>query len=40
MQREFELKVKDLELSRVKLQKEHIEEIERFKSDLQRSFKD
>jgi len=39
-QRDFESKSKDLELHRVKLDKEHIEAIERFKSELQRSMQD
>ena len=38
--REYELKAKDLEAHRLKIDKEHIESIERFKSELQRSFAD
>jgi DNA repair exonuclease SbcCD ATPase subunit len=40
VQREFEGKAKELEIHRVKLDKEHIEAIERFKSELQRSMQD
>lgn len=40
LQRECELKVKDLEVHRVKLDKEHIEAIERYKSELKRAFAD
>ena len=39
-QREIELKLKDVEAHRFKLDKEHIEAIERFKSEIQRSFAD
>jgi hypothetical protein len=39
-QRETELKLKDLEVHRHKLDKEHIESLERYKSDLQRAFAD
>ena len=39
-QRECELKVKELEVHRLKIDKEHMESIERFKSELQRSFAD
>jgi hypothetical protein len=39
-QRECELKLKDLEVHRIKMDKEHIEGIERYKSDLQRNFSD
>jgi hypothetical protein len=39
-QRECELKLKDLELHRIKMDKEHIEALERYKSDLQRNFSD
>lgn len=39
-QRECELKLKDLELHRIKMDKEHIEAFERYKSDLQRNFSD
>jgi hypothetical protein len=38
--REYELKIRDLETHKAKLEKEHIEEIERFKANLQVSFKD
>lgn len=39
-QRECELKLKDLEVHRIKMDKEHIEALERYKSDLQRNFSD
>ena len=39
-QRDCELKLKDLEMHRIKMDKEHIEAIERYKSDLQRNFSD
>jgi hypothetical protein len=35
-QREAEIRLKDLEVQRIKLDKEHVEQIERYKSDLQR----
>lgn len=38
--RDCELRLKELETHRVKLEKEHIESIEKFKSELQRSFAD
>jgi hypothetical protein len=37
-QREAEIRLKDLEVQRIKLDKEHVEQIERYKSDLQRQF--
>jgi len=39
-QREAEIRLKDLEVQRIKLDKEHVEQIERYKSDLQRQFQD
>ena len=39
-QRKCELRLKELEAQRFKLDKEHIEAVERFKSELQRSFAD
>ena len=39
-QRECELKLKDLEMHRLKMDKDHVEAIERYKSDLQRNFSD
>jgi len=39
-QRETEIKLKEVEGHRFKLDKEHIEAIERFKSEMQRSFAD
>ena len=39
-QREAEVKLKDLEVQRIKLEKEHLESIDRFKSDLARQFQD
>ena len=39
-QKDYELKLKEIEHLRTKLEKDHIEEIERFKSNLQRSMKD
>ena len=39
-QRESEIRLKDLEVQRIKLDKEHVEQIERYKSDLQRQFQD
>lgn len=39
-QRETELKQRDLEAQRLKLDKEHVESIERYKSELQRAFAD
>ena len=39
-QRECELRLKDLEVQRLKIDKEHVEAIERYKSDLQRNFAD
>ena len=35
-QREAEVRLKDLEVQRIKLDKEHVEQIERYKADLQR----
>ncbi len=35
-QREAEIRLKDLEVQRIKLDKEHVEQIERYKADLQR----
>jgi hypothetical protein len=37
-QREAEIRLKDLEVQRIKLDKEHVEQIERHKSDFQRQF--
>ena len=37
-QREAEISLKDLEVQRIKLDKEHVEQIESYKSDLQRQF--
>jgi hypothetical protein len=37
-QREAEIRLKDLEVQRIKLDKEHVEQIERYKADLQRQF--
>ena len=39
-QRDYEIKIKELETSRVRLQKEHIEEIERYKSEVSRQYSD
>lgn len=39
-QRECELRLKELEVHRLKIDKEHLEAIERYKSDLSRSFAD
>ena len=39
-QREAEIRLKDLEVQRIKLDKEHVEQIERYKSELQRQFQD
>ena len=39
-QREAEVRLKDLEVQRIKLDKEHVEQIERYKADLQRQFQD
>ena len=39
-QRELALKLKDLEIHRTKLDKEHIEVVERFKSEVQRQYSD
>ena len=39
-QREAEIRLKDLEVQRIKLDKEHVEQIERYKSDLQRQLQD
>jgi hypothetical protein len=39
-QREAEIRLKDLEVQRIKLDKEHVEQIERYKSDLPRQFQD
>lgn len=39
-QREIELKQRDLEAQRLRLDKEHVESIERYKSELQRAFAD
>lgn len=40
IQRDCEIRLKELEIHRVKLDKEHVEQIERYKSELQRSFQD
>ena len=40
IQREAEIKLKELEVQRIKLDKEHVEQIERYKSDLARTFQD
>lgn len=37
---DYELKISDLETFKVRLEKKHIEDLERFKSDYQRGFKD
>ena len=37
---DYELKIADLETFKVRLEKKHIEDLERFKSDYQRGFKD
>ena len=39
-QRDCDLLLKELEAQRFKLDKEHIEAVEKFKSELQRSFAD
>lgn len=39
-QRECELRLKELEVHRLKVDKEHMVAIERYKADLQRSFAD
>ena len=39
-QKDYELKVKELEVLRVKLQKDNLESIENFKSEFQRKFQD
>ena len=39
-QREADIRLKDLEVQRIKLDKEHVEQIERYKSELQRQFQD
>ena len=39
-QREAEIRLKDLEVQRIKLDKEHVEQLERYKADLQRQFQD
>lgn len=39
-QRDYELKLKDLETIRTKLEKNHLEEVERFKSEYSRGYKD
>lgn len=39
-QRECELKLKELEVHRVRMDKEHVEAIERYKSELQRNMAD
>jgi len=39
-QRDCDIKIKELEAHRHKLDKEHIESIERFKSELQRTYAD
>lgn len=40
VQRECETKIRELELHRVKIDKEHVESIERYKSELQRNMAD
>jgi len=37
---DYEIKISDLETYKVRLEKRHTEDLERFKSDYQRSFKD
>lgn len=37
-QKDYELKIKELEILRTKLQKDNIESIEQFKSEYQRKF--
>lgn len=39
-QKDYELKLKEIDTLRVKLQKDHLESIENFKSDFQRKFQD
>lgn len=40
LQKDLEIKMKEIEVLRVKLQKEHMESVELFKSDFQRKFQD
>ena len=39
-QREYEIKIKELEVTRLKLEKDHLKEVESFKSEYARTFKD
>jgi hypothetical protein len=39
-QKDYEIKLKELEILRTKLQKDHFESIENFKSEFQRKFQD
>lgn len=39
-EREYELKLKEMDTYKIKLEKDHLEDVERFKSEFQRKFKD